>query len=347
MKNREEAWFRLSDTSRRVAACACVLGALSLVLVQVVAAQPSPRATAQVSTDETSSAADKRYRIGPGDVLEIRIYKLEQLSRDAVRVEDNGVIRMPLIKEEIQAACRTESELAKEIAAHYLKYMRNPQVDVFIKEYHSRPVAVIGAVNSPGRFQLQRRARLLELLTFAGGPAERAGGNIQVVHSAAPVMCDRAASDSAKDGSEVLEIISYKLNDTLRGDTESNPYVRPGDVITILESEQIYVVGNVVKPSALPLKEKITVSQAIAMAGGTLPDTQSDRVRLIRQEPGSSTKKEIIIDLKAINKHRAEDIALQANDIVEVPTASGKRFLRTLLGSITPSAARLPVQIIR
>src|SRR5678815_2862017 len=82
--------------------------------------------------------ADDRYRIGPGDVLDIRILNRPNLSRDAVRVEGNGLIRMPLIDEEIQAACKTEGELAKEITTRYTKFYRNPQVDVFIKEYHSK-----------------------------------------------------------------------------------------------------------------------------------------------------------------------------------------------------------------
>jgi len=81
---------------------------------------------------------DDRYRIGPGDVLDIRIYNRPQLSREAVRVEGNGMIRMPLIDTEIKAACQTEGELAKEISTRYAKYYKNLQVDVFIKEYHSR-----------------------------------------------------------------------------------------------------------------------------------------------------------------------------------------------------------------
>ena len=320
-------------------AAALAFAILSSVTPHVAAAQPA-------AGRQQAPPADKSYRIGPGDVLVIRVYKLPQLSSDAVRVEESGLIRMPLIDEAIQAACRTESELAKDIAARYLKYMKNPQVDIFIKEYHSRPVAVIGAVNTPGRFQLQRRVRLLELLSFAGGPAERAGENIQVVHSAPLLPCEPAPAAPAGDRHEALEVSAYKLSETLRGDTEANPYVRPGDVVTILESEQAYVVGNVVKPSVIALKDGMTVSQAIAMAGGTLPDTQSDRLRIIRQAPGGG-KRVILVDLKAIGRQKAEDVALQANDIVEVPTASGKRFLRTLLGSVVPSAARLPVQIIR
>jgi len=90
-------------------------------------------------------AQDDRYRIGPGDVLDIRVYNRPQLSREAVRVEGNGMIRMPLVENDIQAACLTEGELAKEISTRYARYYKNLQVDVFIKEYHSKQVAVIGA----------------------------------------------------------------------------------------------------------------------------------------------------------------------------------------------------------
>jgi polysaccharide export outer membrane protein len=313
-----------------------------LVRPKTIKTAPSPVAT---RTMTGSASAQDRYRIGPGDVLEVRLYKLPDLSRESIRVEEAGTIRMPLINEEIQAACRTENELAKDIASRYLPLMRNPQVDVFIKEYNSRPVAVIGAVNAPGRFQLQRRIRLLDLLSYAGGPAERAGGNIQVVHGAPYPTCELGARTS--NNNNELGIGVFKLRDTLAGNARSNPYVRPGDVITVLEFEQIYVIGNVVRPSGFPLKERITLSQAIAMAGGTLPDSQSDRIRIVRQNTSNNMKQELIVDLKAITKRQAPDVVLQPNDIVEVPTASGRRFLRNILEGVVPGIARFPVRVIR
>ena len=123
--------------------------------------------------------------------------------------------------------------------------------------------------------------------------------------------------------------------------------MRPGDIISVPESEKAFVVGNVLKPSTIPLKEPITVSQAIAMAGGLMPDTKSDKVRIIRQLPGSTTKTEIFIDLKGIDKRRAEDVVLQANDIVDVPASGGKRFLRSLVSAIAPAISNAPVRVIR
>jgi len=294
-----------------------------------------------VSLAAHAQPGDDRYRIGPGDVLDIRIYNRPQLSREAVRVEGNGMIRMPLIESEIQAACRTEGELAKEIATGYAKYYKNLQVDVFIKEYHSKQVAIIGGVNEQSRFELQRRVRLLELLTYAKGPSTKAGQTINIVHSTTPSPCkpidetDTAAAFS-----------SYKLSDVLQGDPKANPYLEAGDIVTLPEADQVYVVGNVFMPLTIPLREPITLTRAIAMAGGLKQDTRKDKIRVLRQEPGTSVRKEITVDLYAIEKKRSEDLALAPNDIIDVPTSAGKSFLRSLIQGVVPGVGQLPVRVV-
>lgn len=286
-------------------------------------------------------ASDDRYRIGPADVLDIRIYNRPHLSRDSVRVEGNGMIRMPLIETEIQAACLTEGELAKEISTRYAKYYRNLQVDVFIKEYHSKQVAIIGAVNDPSRFELQRRTRLLELLTYAKGPSAHAGQSINIVHSAASSPCHQP------DESDVSSVFSsYKLSDVLQGDPNSNPYLEAGDIVTLPEAEQIYVVGNVFMPLTISLREPITLTRAIAMAGGLKQDTRKDKIRVLRQEAGSATRKEITVDLYAIEKKRSDDLVLLPNDIIDVPTSAGKSFLRSLIQGVVPGVGQLPVRVV-
>ena len=314
-------------------------------LAQQTGASNNPQTVLASSATSVPStlSPDDRYRIGVGDVLDIRVFNKPQFSRDGVRVDSRGLIRMPLIPGEIQAACHTEQELAGEITTRYLDYLRNPQVDVFIKEYQSQPVAVLGAVRVPSRFQLQRRVRLLELLSHVGGPTDTAGRSIQIVHTAMPSICETAAPGDT-EGSGALD--NYKLSDTLKGEEQANPYVHPGDVVSIPEAEQAFVVGNVLRPAAIPLREKITVSRAIAMSGGTLPDTKSDRVRIVRQPPGSGAKSEIFVDLKAIDRQKAEDVVLQAGDIVDVPTSGSKRLLRSLVGAVVPSVAQLPVRVI-
>jgi polysaccharide export outer membrane protein len=323
-------------------------GSIQITLGQEQQNRPSSSANSMPSpsaTSRTLSLSDDRYRIGPGDVLDIRVLNRPQLSRDAVRVDGHGVIRMPLIAGDIEAACLTEGQLAEEIATRYLKYLRNPQVDVFVKEFQSQPVAVIGAVNSPGQFKLQRQVRLLELLTFASGPAERAGQTVQIIHTGVGSICNRLGPVNSDDLA-ASSFVSYRLSETLRGEEPSNPYVRPGDIISIPEADQVYVVGNVVQPRAIPLKEPITVSRAIAMAGGEQRDTKRERVRIIRQLPGSTTKQEIYVDLKAIERKHAEDVALRANDVVDVPTSAGRSLLRSLLGTVVPTVSQLPMRVI-
>ena len=111
-----------------------------------------------------------QYLIGNGDILDIRVYNRPQLSRETVRVDGQGLIRMPLIKERIIASCRTDTELAEVISKLYSEYLKYPHVDVFIKDFQSKPATVFGAIQEPGRFQMRRQIRLLELLSLAGGP---------------------------------------------------------------------------------------------------------------------------------------------------------------------------------
>lgn len=321
-------------------------GFVLLCGIQIASAQPAATETKQTNESNGASkpgAVDTRYRIGPGDVLDVRVARAPELSRDAVRVDQGGNIRMPMLDEDIPAACQTESELAMNIAKLYRKYKNNPHVDVFVKEYQSQPVAVIGAVRSPAQFKMQRQVQLLELISLVGGPTDAAGQTIQIVHAQGSLICNQSAEANISDANSLS---SYRLEDTLRGATDANPFVRPGDIVHVPQADQVFIIGNVLKPTALPLKEPLTVSRAIAMAGGTAPATKKDKIRIVRQLPGSSEKQEIPVDLAAIEKNRAPDVALMPNDIVQVPVSGTKSFFRSLVGAVIPSAAQLPIRVI-
>lgn len=299
----------------------------------------------------TPQQEDDRYRIGPGDLLEVRVFNRPTLSREAVRVDARGTIRMPLIEEEVLAACLTEGELGKDIAQRYRKYQRNPQVDVFVKEYNSQPVAVIGAVDKPGKFQLQRRVRLLELLSSAGGPSDKAGKRVQIAHVGKRYAC-QAATAEAPAGvvalqKEETDYDIFNLNETLQGDEKANPYVQPGDIISVPEAEHAFVVGNVFKPTTIPLREPTTVTEAIAMAGGTLPDTKTDRIRVIRKISGAADKMELTVNLQDVVRKKSTDILLQPGDIIEVSVSSGKRFIRNIYNAMGPAISNLPIYVVR
>lgn len=346
-----------------------LLSAARVSWAQTPAPVLRPNQQAPVLTDRApvlSSTArpdpEKNYRIGPGDVLDIRVFNRPELSGDR-RVNEAGRIRLPFI-EEFTAACLTEAEIAQQITEKYQKYLRDPQVDVLVKEYKSQPVAVIGAVSNPARFQMQRRVRLLELLTYAGGPTNRAGETIHIIHSddfdfcavnlpgkpaAAPGSKSATPSEEPEAGtiSILTALSSIKLRDLLSGKIEANVYVQPGDVVSIPEAEQVFVTGAVNRPGAFSLTNKLTLSQAIAQAGGINMEGAQGRVRLIRQDPATDKRTEKVFRLSDIHKNKIEDVTLLPNDIIEVPNSTLRAASRNLLGVSISMLAALPYFIIR
>jgi polysaccharide export outer membrane protein len=333
-----------------------------------VATSAAAASTAGVSSDGQRAAAGDQYRIGARDVLTIRVTApdiIAQFSSDAMEVNECGMIPLLSVQNEeqneVKAAGLTTNELQEQLRKFYTKYKRNPQVVVKVREYNSQPVAINGAVVRPGQFQLRRPVRLLELLQFyAGGATDKSGGRIQIARMPALGMCEAkpanavgqqaSATQTATpiDDGSVPSFLTFKLEDTLKADERANPYLQPGDVITLPEAKEAYVVGNVLRPGPVALKdEHLTVSRAIAMVGGLMPDTKQDKVRIVRQEASGASSREMFVDLKAIKDRKAEDIALLPNDIIEVPVAGGKRLLRSFFGTIVPSVGNLPVQVIR
>ena len=354
-----------------LAAALCVSGTV-VAAAQQQAENPAAGTSAAIpaatgsTTDGQRAAAGDQYRIGPRDVLSIRVAApdiIPQFSADAMEVNECGMIPLLSVqnetRNEVKAAGVTTNELQEQLRVFYTKYKRNPQVVIKVKEYNSQPVAINGAVVRPGQFQLRRPVRLLELLQFyAGGPTERSGGRVQIARmpalgmcGAAPALSEVAAAQTTAtpiDDASAPSFLTFRLEDTLKADEQSNPYLQPGDVITLPEAKEAYVVGNVLRPGPVTLRdEHLTVSRAIAMAGGMMPDTKKEKVRIIRQDAGGQGSREIFVDLKAIDKRQAEDIALLPNDIIDVPIAGGKRILRSLIGAVVPSVGQLPVQVIR
>ncbi len=336
--------------------------------IQPVANQDAVKTSAQQSTVQTipSAAAsdDQAYRIGPGDLIDIRVFGRPELTRET-RVDSYGRIRLPFI-EEMQAGCLTETQLATAITDRYKKYLRDPQVDVLIKDYRSQPVAVIGAVAQPGRFQLQRRVRLLELVTFAGGPSLQAGSTIRIIHSVDHESCTGAVKEQSAQQANIaeagaagsagsaagsndtsLQFSAIKLRDLLAGNPNANPYIQPGDIISIPEADQFFVTGSVVKPGAYALNNKMTLTQAIALAGGINLEGAKNRIRLVRPVPGTEQRKETTYNIDDILKRKTEDIALMPNDIIEVPGSTARVAQRNLLGVSISMLSALPFFILR
>ena len=130
----------------------------------------------------THEGAASDYPIGPGDVLEIAVPAMEELSNRTVRVSGEGTISLPFIGV-VRASGLTEEELRAEIRRRLeVDYMYNPQVNLFVREYRSRQVAVIGAVGKPGLYSLASETdTLLDMISLAGGMKEEAAPRLHFI----------------------------------------------------------------------------------------------------------------------------------------------------------------------
>ncbi len=297
--------------------------------------------------DPTSSATAENYRIGPGDVIDVTVSKNADLSRTGVRVGNGGEIQLAMMDTSLQAACSTEKELAESIKEKYRKFLVEPYVIVSVREFNSSSVAVIGAVNSPGRFQFQRSIQLVELLTFVNGTSVAAGETAEIIRDSRRPHCDGNRLVRPDVGGD--ELITVDLNQAFNGGDGVNPAILPGDIVRIPTAnvKNAYIQGNIRSSIAINLKEPTTLTQAIAMAGGPAPGAQLDKVKIRRQVPGTVNREELIADVKAINKRQRDDILLEPNDIIEIPGPTGvKKVFGDILKTIVPTITQLPVRVI-
>jgi polysaccharide biosynthesis/export protein len=268
---------------------------------------------------------DERYRIGFQDTLEVQVFRHPELSQKA-SVNPDGTIMLFRASKPIVAVCKTESELAREIEKEYLSFLKKPEVNVFATEKKSQSFGVIGAVEKAGTYYINRRIRLLELIAFAGGPNKEAGSRMIVARAGSTSTCKVESDDSVITNDLVL--MNFKVKEVLEG--RQNLWMQPGDIVSVLDSDVVYIYGNVNKVGSVKMKEPITLTQAIVSAEGLKP-TAKTQVRVLRQKPGSPEREEFLYDLKEIEKRKAQDPFLEPNDIVAVSQDSTKVILKGVM----------------
>jgi len=247
------------------------------------------------------------YRIGRQDLLEIRVFDVEDLNQ-TVRVGDDGSISMPLIGLLLVNGL-TKTDLERKIATLLEeRYVRDPQVTVFVKEYESKRVAVSGAVKRPGSYEMLGRKTLLEMLSLAGGLDKDLGRQIIIFRGRQDGSTERISSD--------LERLVYEADPAL------NVIVEAGDIIYVpaVERIRIFVTGAVRQPDVyeVPRDEPMTVLRAVTLAGGTTDRAARKRVQILRTDPGGN-RVTLNVNLRQIQRGKADDPLLQKGDIVLVP----------------------------
>jgi len=317
----------------------------SLLVAAPVRAQdqqqtPPPTPQTSPATGALDTQGIKKYLLGPGDVVDIRVFGQPDLNSTAAVDSEGNLSSLPFLDTPIPAKCRTEKDLQKDITIAYSKLINKPQISVRISERNSRqPAVVFGAVRQPTRATMQRRIRLNELMAISGGFTERAAGTIQILHTE-PLMCPEPGEEAEAapiNGTKIpLQIV--QISDLRAGKIEANPVIRPGDYVLVTEAEPVYVTGSVVQPTGIYLREKLTLGLALAMVGGPRKEAKLSDVRIYRQKPGSTEQEIIRVDYSAIKKNQKPDFLLQPYDVIEVPESSPfgpSRLPATLLSAVT------------
>jgi polysaccharide biosynthesis/export protein len=284
----------------------------------------------------------QNYLLGPGDIITVNVFGIRDLTEKELTLDSEGRISLPFINDlSLMGLTPRESEI-KIGALFEASVMKNPQVTVSVKEYRSQFINVLGAVYKPGTYQLTRRAFLVDALAMAGGLLLEKAELKCYVHREAPNQPISAETEESDEKTETKEIDLVQLLE--KGDVSLNIPIYAGDVISVPERIErfFYVLGDVVKGGAFEIKrgEKITLSKALASAGGLSPTAKAGSAAVIRQDPDGNAR-QIPINAAKVLKGEVEDIELAQNDVVFIPGSTSKTIGRALINSIGSVVASL------
>jgi len=277
-----------------------------------------------MSTLAASKATAGDYKIGAEDLLEIAVFEVEKLNK-TVRVSARGDISLPLLGI-LRVKGLTVTELEKRITDLLAeKYIKEPYVTVFIKEYRNQRISVIGMVEKPGIFEVAGQKTVLGMLAMAGGLKEDAGRLLFLLR--APSNEDNPKETGGSTQQPPLTLVIDLDELLIKGDLTLNVPTFSGDVINVPASGKVFVGGDVQKPGGFPLKGKsLTVSQAIAMAEGLKPEADGSEIKIFRFSGKGNKKETIDVNYYDIVEAKVADPYLKENDILIVPRSGVKNF---------------------
>jgi polysaccharide export outer membrane protein len=303
-----------------------LLFVFALILLSCGAA--SAQTTGPVNPDQQANPAAnvEEYKIGPDDVLLVSVADAPEFG-GKFRVSEAGLIEIAGISKPIHAEGQSALQLTHEIRVALIeaKQLRDPRVSIFIEEYHGRTITVLGAVNKPAVYSLQRRTTVLDALSMASGTLPNAGSTVTIVRG-------RASAEAT--GTTVGSVQIIDMSRLVKGeDAAANVEVRNEDVISVSAAQVVYVVGAVTKPGGFTMSnpsEGISVVQAIALAEGFRPVAATHRGVIVRQSTNDQVRREIPVDIAQMMAGKETDLLLAPNDILYVPESGGKKALKAM-----------------
>ena len=286
----------------------------------------SARPEGQLSARPTNGQA-RKLSIGPGDELDVTVYGVPELSQH-VRVDTSGDVHLLLTgPTHVGGLSSEEAQAVIEKQLVEGRFVKKPQVSVFLKEFTNQSVSVVGEVNKPGSYPALTTRRLYDAFQQAGGLTPTAG-KVSIAH---PGQLQNAT------------VITLS-NDPTKS-AQANVEIMPGDAITVSKAPIVYVIGEVNKPGGYVLdddsnsetsSQRLTVMRVIALASGPGHGAALNKSRIIRRT--TNGLQEIPIRLKQIMVGKAPDPPLQAEDILYIPGGRSNAPLNTFFNILTSAA---------
>ncbi len=282
---------------------------------------PSDPAQTQTAPGPDSNQAPK-IAIGAGDQLSIDVFDTPELS-STVRVSQTGEVNLNVLGN-IHVAGLTPNQAARKIESELKSHglLIDPHVTVSIGEYTSQGATVTGEVHTPGVYPTLGSRKLLEMIALAGGVTPTAGRVATIIHH--------------EDPQHPRNIALVASNNSLSA--QENPVILPGDTVVIGKAGIIYILGDVGKAGGYLIdnNERLSLLQALTLAGGWTRTSAQSKVILIRQVPEG--REEIKLDISHMVHGEQADIKVSNGDIVFVPSSLGKIFAYQGIGAVVNGA---------
>jgi polysaccharide biosynthesis/export protein len=288
--------------------CACLMPGL---VARGQASQPEAGTQPLEATPQSEAIQAPKLAIGPGDILDVEVFDTPDLSMAAARVSQTGQVTLPVVGM-INVVGLNPEQAARQIESTIRArgVMLEPHVTVSVVEYTTQGATLLGEVRAPGVYPTFGGRRLMDMIALAGGVAPSAGKLVTIAH---------------RDNPQHPVIITLVPNALSLGSQE-NPIILPGDTIMVGKASVIYILGAVNRPGGFLIdnNERLSLLQALTMAGGWDRAAALSKARLIRKVPEGH--KELMLDLKHVLVGKQADIALKDGDILFLPESLGKQF---------------------
>jgi len=293
---------------------------------------PKVSDAAQATSPPTVPVQPSPLLLAGGDLLDIQVFNTPELSERS-RVDQYGMLNLA-VGGSIDVKGLTAAQLGHVIEDHLKasKIMRDPHVKVFVTEYATQGVTVLGEVKKPGPIPLYGTRSLYDILSAAGGVTQNAGSTITISH--------RNASTP-----KVIQVHSANFSEV-----QQATQINSGDTIVVSQADAVYVVGDVQHQGSFPILNGVplTVLNVLSLSSGLTPTASGSKATIVRQNStGDITT--IPLNLYKILKQKDPNITMQAADILVVPSSTSKTLVQLALPSVTNSltSAAVTAAIVR